>query len=163
MTPRQATEAASAFADTVLFGPKVIGALAVVVSAFAVSFTSVLAVVLTGLFLADITLGSLRAVAGGGLNAFCWEKWWRAWIKMIAAIVGLAVFTLGDVLLHEMGLRADWHPTATAGLTAMCWGFFFSALQNVGYFFPAARRAVEAVTSRFQPPGQPMQRRSTDG
>lgn len=151
MKMQQALDTVGVFLEQILGGPRVTGtAVVVVVSAIWAAFTSVLAVVLALLFLTDLVLGSLRAVHRGGIRAFEWPRFWRAWVKMGAALVGIALFSAGDVLLHETGVMPDdWSPLATVALSAMCWGFFASALTSFGYFFPDASELVERALSRM--------------
>lgn len=164
MTIQHAVDTAQAFRDSVMAGPKLLGATAAAVfSAFWKSFSSMLAWVLAILFFADLFLGVLRAVHRGGLDAFDWERFWRAWIKLGAAMVGVTLFTAGDLLLHQSGVPQDWYPLSSAALMAMSWGFLWSATQSFGYFFPGAQEAVEKVLHRLRAPGDPHpNRRATD-
>lgn len=160
----QSSEVARKFFETVRHGPKELGAtIAILISAFWYAFTSVLAWVLGGLFVVDLVLGVFRSVHKGGLQAFDWNRFTRAWIKMGAALVGLALFALGDVLFQQFGIPNEWFPLTTAGLVGMCFGFFWSALGNFGYFFPKVRERIESLIDKIsaKEPTE-MRRRSSD-
>lgn len=112
------------------------------------SLTSILAVGMVLFFAADMLLGVLKAVHCGGLGAFDQAKFARAWTKLGAAAVGIVLFTAADLLLHEAGSPEQWMPLTTVTLTAMCWGFFWSALQSFAYFFPEVGSRIEGLLNR---------------
>lgn len=120
----------------------------VALSAIWTSLTSLLAGVLALLFLVDLTLGVLKALRQGGLESFDWNRFSRAWMKLGAAVVGIALFTLGDLLLHSSGLPSDLTPLTSAALFGMAWGFFWSALQNLSHFFPDIGQWTDAALKR---------------
>lgn len=156
----QAVRTLRNFMDTVVAGPKLVGiASAIIVSAFWNFFSSLLAWLLGILFFSDMVLGILVDVHKGGIRAFDWEEFWKGGIKMIAAIIGIAVFVAGDMLFHITGMPNSWYPLATAGLLGMCYGFFYSALENLGYFFPKVRNTVEKLILRLKAHDPHEQRR----
>lgn len=156
----QASRTIRSYADSATEGPAWIGGgVAVLATALWEAFTSVLASVLGLLFFVDLFLGIAVAVHVGGLGAFDWDRFWRAFVKMAAAILGIALFAAGDLLLTELGVPGTWRPLTAAGLTAMCWGFFMSALVNFGHFFPRVKDQVEKMLNKVRArDGQPMRR-----
>lgn len=110
--------------------------------------TSTLAAGMVLFFAADLTLGVLKAITCGGLKAFDKEKFARAWGKLAAAAIDIVLFTAADLLLHEAGSPEEWMPLTTVVLMAMCWGFFWSALQSFSYFFPEVATRVEGVLKK---------------
>lgn len=120
----------------------------VVLAALWSSLMSILASVLALLFLVELVLGVLRAFHIGGLEAFDWSRFSRGWLKLAAAICGIALSTLGDLLLHESGLPRNLTPLTSAALFGMCWGFFWSATANLSYFFPQVGEWTNAALKR---------------
>lgn len=126
------------------------------------SLSGFLAGLLVVLFMADLALGTLKAVHVGGLGAFCRDKFWRAFLKLGAAVVGIALFTIGDLLLHRAGLDPGLTPLTSAALFGICWGFFWSATQNLGHFFPDAQTWVDAALRKVRNPEETPRRRASD-
>lgn len=120
----------------------------VVLSTMWAHLTSVLASILALLFLVDLVLGVLKAMHIGGLDAFCWNRFVRAWYKLGAAIGGILLFTLGDMLLHQSGMPDTLAPLTSAGLFGMCWGFWWSASRNLAYFFPQVGEWTDAALKK---------------
>lgn len=138
--------------------------LALVLGGLWESLSSLLAGALAALFLADLLLGVLKALHHGGLAAFDWTRFTRAWLKLGAAIVGVLVFTLGDMLLHEADLiPTTVNPITSAGLFGMCWGFFWSSVQSLSHFFPDVEMWLDKVLRRPKEGEAPHPlRRATD-
>lgn len=120
----------------------------IVLSAMWSSLMSILASVLALLFLVELVLGVLKAIHIGGLESFNWTKFTRAWIKLAAAVGGIALFTLGDTLLHQSGLPPDLTPLTSAGLFGMCWGFWWSASRSLAHFFPQVGEWTDAALQK---------------
>lgn len=128
--------------------------LALVIGALWHTFMSVLVTILVGLFIADLVLGVFRAVHRGGTQAFDWDRFERAFLKMGAAVVGIAVFRLGDLLLEEGGMPPGSTPLTSAFLFGACWGFFWSSIRNLGYFFPNVDRWIDRAMGREKEGGE---------
>lgn len=126
------------------------------------SLTSVLASALALMFITDLVLGVLKAIHGQGLNAFDWHRFSRAWVKLAAAVGGIALFTMGDLLLHESGLDRSLTPLTSAALFGMCWGFFWSGMTNLAYFFPKVGDWVSAALKKVGMEEQVREVETTD-
>lgn len=121
---------------------------AVILSAVWDAFTGTVAVALVGVFLADVILGVLKAIHQEGIEGFDLNRLARGFIKLCAAAVGIALMRLGDVLMHQAGGPEEWFPFTTAFLAGATWGFFWSGVKNLSYFFPAVTEWIDAARKR---------------
>lgn len=133
--------------------------LTLVLGALWASLTSMLAGALAILFVADLGLGVVRALHQGGLRAFDASRFARSWLKFGAAILGIALGTAGDVLLHVAGLPGDATPLTSSVLFGASWGFFWSGAQNLVHFFPELERRIDQVLQRGSALGAEVERR----
>jgi hypothetical protein len=151
LTRQQAGDTVAGFLGAILSGPKLSGsALAVVLSALWAQFTGILATLLAFFFLVDLGLGILRAIHERGLGGFEWPRFWRAWIKMGAAGLGIALSTLVDLSLHQLQTPEDWFPVTAAALAGMCYGFAASGAQSFAYFWPEVGQGIERAIDQMR-------------
>lgn len=150
MTRAQLGDTIATLRDTLLSGPKMIGASsAVVVSAIFHGFSSIFFPLMCGFWLSDLLLGTLKSAHRG--IPFEWSRFWRAVIKLAAGCAGVAFFALLDLFGHALGSPADWTPATAVGLAAMCWAFASSAGQHVAYFFPELGPWLMRLVSKVRP------------
>lgn len=121
--------------------------LAIVLSAIWSAFTGVLAVVMVTLFAVDVGLGVLKALHQGGLRAFDRDRFGRALIKLGAAMLGVLLAASIDLVLQHAG-TVEGTPLATGMLAFMCWGFAWSGVQNLSYFFPGVAERIDGILRR---------------
>jgi hypothetical protein len=131
---------------------------AVVVAALWHAFTGVLAAALVGLFLADVAIGVFKALHMGGVSAFEWPRFWKKFLELGAAMVGIVIAVCIDLLLREIGSPAEAAYFTSGFLGAVAVGFGASAVKNLAYFFPAVSTAFDALARREGPP----KRRASD-
>lgn len=130
----------------------------IVLTALWHAFTGVLAAVMVVLFLCDIALGVFRALHMGGLTAFEWPRFWRKFLELGAAVVGIVIAACVDLLLREIGTPDEAAYITSGILGAVTIGFGASAGKNLAYFFPAVSAWFDALARRNGPP----QRRASD-
>lgn len=129
-----------------------VAGMAVLGSALWDAFTS-LAVALLALFIvADVLLGIARAVSEGGIQAFDETRFYRAGVKLVAALVIIAVTVGMDLLVHSTGrVPEDWAPAFASGVAILCAAYLASIAQNATWFFPELGGLFDRLLSREQP------------
>lgn len=130
----------------------------VVLTALWHAFTGVLAAAMAGLFIADITIGVFKALHLGGVAAFEWPRFWKKFLELGAAMVGIMIAVCVDLLLREIGTPGEAAYFTSGFLGAVAVGFGTSAVKNLAYFFPAVSSVFDTLARREGPP----QRRASD-
>lgn len=133
--------------------------LGVVVTALWHAFTGVLALAMVILFFCDLLLGVFKAVHLGGIHAFDYDRFGRAFAKLGAAMVGIVMAVVADLLLREIGAVQDATYVTSGILGGISVGFVVSAGKNLAYFFPQVGSLVDTLARRSQ---EPPKRRASD-
>jgi hypothetical protein len=136
--------------------------LSLVVAAIWSSVMGVLFFVMVGLFICDVLLGSLRAISTGGFEGWSKERFQRGLAKFLAALVGVVLSALADILLQDMGLGGEGALLTSGLLGFMCLGFLVSAARNLSYFFPFVEAWTAALLRKVRDPNEIPKRRSSD-
>jgi phage-related holin len=134
----------------------------VVITAVWHAFTGVLAAIMVLLFLVDLGLGVLRALHMGGLKAFCRDRFWRAFLKLAAAMMGVVLAVSVDLLLRHIGTFDEATYFTSGILGGVSLGFLVSAGESLAYFFPAVGLWMDALVRRLRDPGEMPRRRASD-
>lgn len=133
-----------------------------VVTAVWHAFTGVLAALMVLLFACDLGLGVLRAIHAGGLKAFCRERFGRAFLKLIAAMVGVVLAVAVDLLLQYIGTVEEATYFTSGIMGGVSLGFLVSAGESLAYFFPGVGLWMDALMRRLRDPGEVPRRRASD-
>jgi phage-related holin len=139
-----------------------VAGISVVVTAVYHAFTGVLAAIMVLLFLCDLALGVLKALHVGGLQAFCRDRFTRAFLKLGAAMVGVLLAASIDLLLQNIGTVEEATYFTSGILGGISVGFLASAGQSLVYFFPAVGVWLDALLRRLRDPGEAPRRRASD-
>lgn len=139
-----------------------VGGVTAVATAIWHSLTGTLAVVMVGLFICDIVLGVLKALNVGGFQAFCVDRFQRGLTKFGAALVGVVLSALADILLRNMGVVSDGSFMTSGLLGFLCLGFLVSAGRNLAHFFPWVEVWFNSMLRKVRNPDEPPQRRAAD-
>lgn len=131
----------------------------VVVTALWHAFTGVLALAMVLLFFCDLALGVFKAVHVGGIHAFDYDRFGRAFAKLGAAMAGIVMAVVADLLLREIGAVQDASYITSGIMSGVSLGFIVSAGKNLAYFFPQVGSMVDTLVKRRE---DPPQRRSGD-
>lgn len=134
----------------------------VVASAIWGGLTGTLFFVMVALFLCDVALGSLKAINTGGLTGWCPERFQRGLTKFLAALVGVILSVLADLLLQDMGLVGEGALLTSGVLGFVCFGFMVSAGRNLAHFFPWVEVWLDSVLRKVRNPEEPPKRRAED-
>lgn len=126
------------------------------------SLTGLLAYVLVGAFLIDVSLGLARSVQREGINSFSWRKLGDAFIRLGAAILGIWMFTLVDVLVSQARGVDLVDPVTMGGMLALAIGFLASAAKNFSHFFPDVGAWLQDRLRTVQPSTDPHPHRRSD-
>lgn len=129
-----------------------VAGVSVVAAAVWHAFTGVVAAVMALLFLCDLAIGVFKALHIGGLDAFEWTRFWRKFLELGAAMVGIFLAVAIDLLLRQIGTPEDAAYFSTGIIGAISAGFGASAFKNLAYFFPAVSAWFDAFARRNGPP-----------
>lgn len=116
------------------------------------AFTGMIAAVMGLLFFCDITIGVFKSLHRGGLDAFEWPRFWKKFLELGAAMVGITLAVAVDLLLREIGTPEDAAYISTGIIGAVSAGFGASAFKNLSYFFPAVSSWFDTLARRNGPP-----------
>ena len=117
------------------------------------ALTSVLAASLLFLWAIDIILGVVKAVdQEGGIDNFKWEFFLAGFRKGLVGVVIIAFAVVIEVMMKEVG--AGFLPVSTTVMSVLAWGFAWSVVQNVSYFYPevgvALSRTLKLAHKRYK-------------
>jgi hypothetical protein len=126
------------------------------------SLTGILAYVLVGAFLIDVSLGLARSIAREGINSFSWRKFGDSFVRLVAAVLGIVLFTLLDVLVSYLRGIDLVDPITAGGMVALALGFLGSAAKSLSHFYPPVGAWIEGKLRAIQPMQDPHPHRRSD-